>query len=142
MADSVTTAQRSANMARVKGRDTKPEKIVRSLLHALGYRFRLHRKDLPGKPDIVLPRHHNVIFVHGCFWHGHFGCRRAARPGSNMEFWNTKIDGNMERDRRAVLSLESLGWSVLTVWECELRDKEALEKILESFLAGSDRGQE
>ncbi len=142
MADSVTPAQRSANMAQVKGRDTKPEKVVRSLLHGMGYRFRLHRKDLPGKPDIVLPKHRKVIFVHGCFWHGHQGCRRGDRPSSNTEFWNKKINGNRERDERSMLSLANLGWDTLTVWECELKDKDRLKKTLESFLAGSDKGNE
>ena len=129
-------------MARVKGRNTKPEKVVRSLLHGMGYRFRLHRKELPGKPDVVLPKYRKVVFVHGCFWHGHYGCRRAARPSSNTEFWNTKIDGNMERDRRSVISLESLGWRALTVWECELRDKESLKETLKGFLASPDKEQE
>jgi DNA mismatch endonuclease (patch repair protein) len=142
MADSVTPVQRSANMARVKGKDTKPEKIVRSILHGMGYRFRLHRKDLPGKPDIVLPKHRKVIFVHGCFWHGHEGCHRSARPSTNKEFWNTKINGNIERDRRSLLNLANLGWSALIVWECEMRNKELLKKMLEDFLVGSSEGQE
>lgn len=139
MADSITPAQRSANMAKVKGQNTKPEKVVRSLLHGMGYRFRLHRKDLPGKPDIVLPKHRKVVFVHGCFWHGHESCRRAARPSSNTEFWNIKINGNMERDQRAMLNLAALGWCALTIWECELRDKELLRKTLKNFLTDSDR---
>src|SRR5262245_34234702 len=98
MADRFTAEQRSRNMSRVRGRDTQPEIIVRKLLHRLGYRFRLHRKGLPGKPDIVLPKYRTAIFVHGCFWHGHPGCRRSARPTTNVEFWNRKIDGNVERD--------------------------------------------
>ncbi|MDQ3917006.1 MAG: very short patch repair endonuclease, partial [Acidobacteriota bacterium] len=108
-------------MARVKGRDTKPEKIVRSLLHALGYRFRLHRKDLPGRPDIVLPKHKKVVYVHGCFWHGHPSCPRAARPTSNVAFWNKKIDGNVARDAAAQRAIKGLGWGHLVVWQCETR---------------------
>lgn len=121
-------------MSRVKGRDTRPEKLVRSLLHRMGYRFRLHRKDLPGKPDVVLPRHRKIVFVHGCFWHGHEGCRRASRPKSNAEFWNRKIDANIERDVRTQRELESSGWKVLTVWQCETRNVEALRERLETFL--------
>jgi DNA mismatch endonuclease (patch repair protein) len=122
-------------MARVKGRDTRPERIVRSLVHGMGYRFRLHRKDLPGKPDIVLPRHRKIIFVHGCFWHGHPGCRRAARPTSNTEFWDRKLSANIERDRRARRELEERGWDVLVIWECEVRDVEGLRHRLREFLA-------
>lgn len=134
MADTFTPEQRSAVMARVKNRNTTPEKIVRSLLHAMGFRFRLHRKDLPGSPDIVLPRHKTVIFVHGCFWHGHTGCRRGARPTSNTEFWNAKIDRNVERDRLAVSGLEQTGWRVLTVWQCELKSPPTLRSRLAAFL--------
>jgi len=121
-------------MSRVKGRDTKPEKIVRSLLHAMGHRFRLHRRDLPGKPDVVLPKHRKVIFVHGCFWHGHVGCPRAARPNSNVEFWNKKLDSNMQRDRATQKELAVLGWQHLIVWQCELRDVPTLTHKLEQFL--------
>src|SRR5688500_15685000 len=106
MADTFTKEQRSKIMSQVKSTNTKPEILVRQLLHRMGYRFRLHRKDLPGKPDIVLPRHHKVIFVHGCFWHGHEGCPRAARPTTNVDFWNTKIDRNVERDVRNRQELE------------------------------------
>ena len=122
-------------MSRVKGRDTRPEKLVRSLLHRMGYRFRLHRKDLPGKPDVVLPKHRKIVFVHGCFWHGHEGCRRASRPKSNVEFWNRKIDANIERDARAQRELESSGWKILTVWQCETHDVPMLRERLETFLS-------
>ena len=125
-------------MSRVKGRDTRPEKVVRSLLHRMGYRFRLHRKDLPGKPDVVLPKHGKVVFVHGCFWHGHEGCRRAARPKTNAEFWDRKIDSNIERDARTRGELESMGWDVLTVWQCEMRDEAALKDRLRTFLGDED----
>lgn len=120
-------------MARVKGRDTTPEKRVRSLLHALGYRFRLHRKDLPGKPDIVLPKHRTVIFVHGCFWHGHRYCRRAKRPSTNPEFWNRKIDATIRRDRRTSRRLRLLGWRVMIVWQCRIASP-GLEQRLVHFL--------
>lgn len=134
MADTFTPEQRSAVMARVKNRNTTPEKLVRSLLHQMGYRFRLHRKDLPGSPDIVLPRYKSVIFVHGCFWHGHEGCRRGARPTSNTEFWNAKIDRNIERDCLAVRSLEEDGWHVLTVWQCEMKNSPELQCRIITFL--------
>lgn len=121
-------------MSKVKDRNTKPEQVVRGLLHRLGYRFRLHRADLPGKPDIVLPRHHKVILVHGCFWHGHPGCRRSARPTTNTQFWDHKIEGNIERDTRTLNALREAGWQVLTVWECETKDRQALEAMLERFM--------
>lgn len=123
-------------MQRVRGRDTTPELRVRSLLHAWGFRFRLHRKDLPGRPDIVLPRHRKVVFVHGCFWHGHENCPRAGRPTSNTAFWSPKLDRNRERDRRNLEDLEKLGWRTFVVWECRLRDPAALEAELKAFLAG------
>jgi DNA mismatch endonuclease (patch repair protein) len=102
-------------MSHVKGGDTRPEKVVRSLLHRRGYCFRLHRKDLLGKPNVVLPRHRKIVLVHGCFWHGHEGCPRASRPKRNAEFWNRKIDSNIERDAKTQSELESLGWDVLVV---------------------------
>lgn len=117
-------------MARIKGRDTAPEILVRRLLHALGYRFRLHRRDLPGCPDIVLPRHHTVIFVHGCFWHCHAGCPRATLPVRNAEFWRAKLEGNRARDIQHASDLASAGWQVLVVWQCEIRDWEALRTRL------------
>lgn len=134
MTDRVTPEQRSRNMARVKGRDTKPERLVRSLIHGMGYRFRLHRADLPGKPDIVLPSLRKVIIVNGCFWHGHPDCRRSVRPSTNREFWDIKIDGNIARDARNLAALEALGWRVLIVWQCETKNHEALEAALERFL--------
>lgn len=109
---------RSAVMARVKGMDTKPELVIRSGLHGRGIRYRLHRKDLPGRPDIALSRYRAVIEVRGCFWHGHAGCGR--RPKSNQDFWNGKIDGNRARDRRNLRALRDLGWRVLVVWECAM----------------------
>jgi DNA mismatch endonuclease (patch repair protein) len=135
MADVFSEEKRSWIMSRVKGRDTTPELAVRSIIHRHGYRFRLHRKDLPGCPDIVLPRHRNIVFVHGCFWHGHKGCRKSSRPATNREFWNAKIDGNIARDKKAVRRLRRSGWSVLVVWECELRDPQKLERRLLRFLS-------
>lgn len=134
MADVFSKEKRSWIMSRVKGRDTKPEIIVRSLVHRMGFRFRIHRKDLPGNPDIVLPRHSKVIFVHGCFWHGHKGCSRSKRPTTNTTFWNEKLDKNITRDKRFRKQLRSKGWKVLVVWECETRKPEKLLKKLERFL--------
>ena len=121
-------------MSRVRGRDTQPELTVRRLLHRIGFRFRLHRKDLPGHPDIILPKHRAAIFVHGCFWHGHPGCRRSVRPTSNEAFWNTKIDRNIERDAQAQNELALRGWRVLVIWQCETRDPFSLEARLRGFL--------
>ena len=134
MTDTFTPEQRSAVMARVKNRNTTPEKLVRRLLHQMGYRFRLHRKDLPGSPDIVLPRHKTAIFVHGCFWHGHESCRRGARPTGNRQFWNAKIDRNIERDTLATCLLEEAGWTSLSVWQCEIKDTMALQNRLLAYL--------
>ena len=121
-------------MSRVSGKNTKPEIAVRSLLHNLGFRFRLHRKDLPGKPDITLPKYKKVIFVHGCFWHGHEDCPRSKRPSTNEEFWREKLDKNIERDKATVNALKELGWEVLTVWTCEVNDTNKLKTKLLSFL--------
>jgi DNA mismatch endonuclease (patch repair protein) len=106
-------------MSKVRGRDTEPEIRVRSALHAAGYRFRLHRRDLPGRPDLVLPRYRTVVFVHGCFWHGH-DCRRGRKPSSNTGFWDAKLARNVERDQAAAKALAAAGWIVETVWECSL----------------------
>lgn len=121
-------------MGRVGGRDTKPEISVRSAIHRMGFRFRLHRKDLPGNPDIVLPRHRKVIFVHGCFWHGHKGCTRSNRPTTNKGFWNKKLDENIARDRRVQKALRRRGWKVLVVWECQTRQQDKLVSKLRGFL--------
>ncbi len=132
--DVFTPEQRSRVMGRVKGKNTKPEMMVRRLAHALGYRFRLHRKDLPGSPDLVFPGRRKVIFVHGCFWHGHDCPRGSRQPKQNADYWRAKIARNVARDRQAVATLEDQGWSVLTLWECELKDAEALQGRLEGFL--------
>lgn len=124
-------------MRAVKGKNTRPELAVRSLLHALGYRFRLHRRDLPGSPDIILPSRKAVIFVHGCFWHGHT-CKRGSRtPKANAEYWISKIGRNMARDARTRAELEALGWRVLVVWECEVKDRDTLSDKLRVFLGGT-----
>lgn len=133
-----TPEKRSEVMARIRSRDTKPELIVRSLLHRSGMRFSLRRKDLPGKPDIVLPRHGTVIFVHGCFWHRHRNCRLATMPKSRQSFWQAKFDSNVERDRRNQAKLLKSGWRVLVLWECEvMRDPLAmLEQLLPRIIPG------
>jgi DNA mismatch endonuclease (patch repair protein) len=129
-----TPEQRSRIMRAVKGADTTPELAVRRLAHGMGYRFRLHRKDLPGKPDLTFPRLRKVIFVHGCFWHGH-DCARGARvPVQNRDYWTRKVARNAERDRIAQSELERLGWKSLVVWECEIRDQDGLRCALRRFL--------
>lgn len=133
--DKLSPEQRSRNMARIKGKDTRPEKQVRSLLHGMGYRFRLHCKQLPGTPDIVLPRYKAVVFVHGCFWHGHEGCKRAAVPETRKAFWEKKIFGNKDRDRRSIAALEALGYRCLIVWQCELKNVDLLKQRLSDFLS-------
>ena len=135
MADNLTPEQRKKAMSRVQQQNTKPEKIVRSLLHRLGFRFRKNVSSLMGKPDIVLPKYKTIIFVHGCFWHQHKGCRKANRPTSNIEFWNNKLDKNVKRDKQTEAELKSLGWNILIVWTCEMKDKELLiEKLKNSLL--------
>lgn len=134
MADVFGKVKRREIMARIKGKNTAPELYVRRLLHALGYRFRLHCGDLCGNPDIVLPRHHKVLFVHGCFWHGHPRCKRATLPQTNRQFWRAKIEGNRSRDQRVKRQLRRLGWGVLEVWQCQLRNPAALEQRLLGFL--------
>jgi DNA mismatch endonuclease (patch repair protein) len=138
--DTLDKAQRSERMSLIRGRDTKPELIVRRLLHSLGYRYRLHRNDLPGHPDIVFGKRRKVIFVHGCFWHRHGdpGCRLARLPKSRLEFWVPKLTANAERDAKNQESLVRAGWAVLLVWECELSDSEHLENKLTRFLEGAD----
>lgn len=118
-------------MSRIKSRDTKPELIVRSLLHRQGFRFRLHDRSLPGTPDIVLKKHKTVIFVHGCFWHQHKGCKYAAMPKTRREFWRQKLAGNVTRDRRNRKALEKLGWRVLVVWECEQKTASHLDSPIQ-----------
>ena len=125
-------------MSRIRGRDTKPEIKVRKILHRMGYRFRLYVRKLPGNPDIVLSRHKKIIFVHGCFWHGHQGCPKSRRPATNVEFWNEKISGNIKRDNENLVKLAGLGWKTLVVWECETKNTDQLVEKLTIFLTGKN----
>lgn len=134
MGDVFSKEKRSWIMSRVKGRDTKPEILVRSLVHRMGYRFRIHRRDMPGNPDVVLPRHRKVIFVHGCFWHGHKRCSRSKRPSSNKRFWTDKLNKNIQRDKRFRKELRKMGWKILVVWECKTKNLQKLLLTLEDFL--------
>lgn len=121
MADVHTRAQRSYNMSRIKGKNTKPEMLVRRFLHSQGYRYRLHAKNLPGKPDIVLPKYKTVIFVHGCFWHGHEGCKYATLPKTRTDWWKKKIQKNAENDKFNIRKLQELNWIVIEMWQCEIK---------------------
>ena len=128
--DIISEEKRSWNMSRIRGKDTKPEIIVRSMLHKMGYRFRLHRKDLPGTPDIVLPKYKTVIFVHGCFWHRHKRCKFAYTPKSRVKFWKDKFAETVKRDKQHLKQLKENGWEVFIVWECETKDMDKLKKII------------
>lgn len=134
MTDIFSPEKRSRVMSSIRSRDTGPERVVRSMLHKMGYRFRLHGAALPGKPDIILSRYRTVIFVHGCFWHRHEGCRYAYAPKSRQTFWVNKFASNVRRDRDVSVKLEQLGWHVLTVWECELRSPDQLAQKLDASL--------
>ena len=125
---------RSENMRRIRSKDTRPEMRVRRLVHRMGFRYRLHRKDIPGRPDLAFPRRRKVIFVHGCFWHQHSGCREGRLPKSNAAYWFPKLQRNKERDRVAQEQLASAGWAVLVIWECETNDLFALACKLKGFL--------
>jgi DNA mismatch endonuclease (patch repair protein) len=129
VADTFSPEQRSRVMSRIRSSNTSPEKIVRSYLHACGYRFRLHRKDLPGKPDIILTRFKTAIFVHGCFWHQCPLCKGGRLPKSNLSYWEAKLKKNQERDKRNLAAFEKLGWQAIVVWECEL-DEESLRSLI------------
>jgi DNA mismatch endonuclease, patch repair protein len=129
LSDIYSAQERSQIMGRVRARGTAPELAVRKVLHAMGFRFRLHRHDLPGRPDIVLPKHRVAIFVHGCFWHGH-NCPKGARPSSNKEFWTTKLDRNLERDAESQRAIQTLGWHPIIVWECQTKPRDTLETTL------------
>ena len=128
--DRLTPEERSQNMSRIRNKNTRPEKIVRSLLHRSDFRFRLHRRDLPGTPDIVLPGRKAVIFVHGCFWHQHKGCKDSGIPKTNTEFWETKLKKNVEMDKKNAAALKQLGWKVIEIWECETENLLPLTKRL------------
>ena len=132
--DTLTIAERSRLMAKIKGKNTRPEIVVRSLLYRAGYRFRIHVASLPGKPDIVLPRYRTVVFVHGCFWHRHKGCKAATTPKSHRRFWADKFKRNVANDRKHQRQLRRLGWKVVTVWECQLRWPEKAMRRVERVL--------
>lgn len=132
--DIYSIGKRSKVMAAVRNRDTSPELQVRRLVHRLGFRFRLYRTDLPGKPDLVFARFRKIVFVHGCFWHQHTRCRRATIPASNREFWERKLSRNCERDAENIERLEALGWKALVIWECELREPAAVTARIRTFL--------
>jgi DNA mismatch endonuclease (patch repair protein) len=127
--DHLTKEERSWNMSRIRSENTKPEILVRSKLHRSGYRFRLHVKNLPGKPDIVLPKHNSIIFVNGCFWHRHKGCKYAYNPKSKVKFWNQKFTQNIERQEEVTKQLRKLKWKVLVIWECEVNNEKTFKKI-------------
>ena len=140
MADRISKARRSWNMSRIKGQNTTPERLLRSHLHKAGYRFRLHAAQLPGRPDIVLRKYSTVIFVHGCFWHRHTGCRNATMPKSNRAFWQSKFDDTVKRDVRNKKVLTETGWRVLTAWECEIETSpdEVVARISRQLQEGKD----
>lgn len=135
MVDVVSSADRSRMMAGIKGKNSQPELLIRGLLFASGYRFRLHRRDLPGTPDIVMPGRNLAIFVHGCFWHLHRGCRYTKMPATRTDFWKAKLEANVERDRRAVGKLQALGWRVLCIWECSTRAAPAAAGLQDAMRA-------
>jgi DNA mismatch endonuclease (patch repair protein) len=125
---------RSENMRAIRSKDMRPELAVRSLVHRLGYRCRLHRKDLPGKPDLVFASRRKVIFVHGCFWHSHRGCKAAHVPKSNLEYWGPKLERNRVRDKKALKAIKAIGWDAFVIWECETKDEVALADSIQTFL--------
>lgn len=140
MTDVVSPAKRSQMMSGIKGKNSLPEMLVRKALFAMGHRFRLHRRDLPGSPDIAMPGLKVAIFVHGCFWHAHQGCKYAKTPSTRTQFWMAKLQGNVERDQRAAEKLTEMHWRVLTVWECSTRDGEAAARLTDSLRTWIDSG--
>lgn len=134
MTDPLSTEERSAHMAKIRGKDTRPEWAVRRLLHSVGYRYRLHGQKLPGRPDIVFPGRKKAVFIHGCFWHFHQGCKIAHLPKTRTPYWKDKLEGNRARDARNIARLQAMGWEALVVWECELGDLNAALSRLQAFL--------
>jgi DNA mismatch endonuclease (patch repair protein) len=132
--DTLSVTERSERMGLVRGKNTKPELIVRRLIYGLGYRYRLHERSLPGFPDIVFKSRHKAIFVHGCFWHRHEGCSMNRTPKSRLDFWVPKLDGNKKRDEQNICKLDCMGWSSLVIWECEIRDRMELQQRIVTFL--------
>lgn len=136
--DTLTIAERSERMSRVRSKDTKPEMVVRSLVHRMGFRYRLHDSKLPGKPDLVLPSRGKIIFVHGCFWHRHgASCEYTRWPKSKLDFWKPKLEQNHQRDKMVRRQLRKAGWKVLVIWECQLRNSDKLAKRVRAFLAAA-----
>ena len=135
--DRISTERRSANMRSIRSKDTSPEVALRRLIHGLGYRFRLHRKDLPGRPDMVFPGRRKVIFVHGCFWHQHADCREGRIPNSRLDYWAIKLKRNQIRDATSRALLEEQGWKVLVIWECELKEVAAVTRRVKRFLGNT-----
>ena len=134
MADDRSPAERSLNMSHIRSRDTSPELKVRSMIHRAGYRYRLHVKEMPGKPDIVMPRYRTAIFVNGCFWHRHLDCRYATMPKTNIDYWQQKFKRNVDRDQETYNALKQDGWSIVVIWECQTRDRNRLSKLLAEIL--------
>lgn len=134
--DPLTPSQRSERMSRIRNVDTKPEMAIRCLIHGMGYRYRLHARDLPGHPDLVFRSRKKVVFVHGCFWHQH-GCRQYRQPRSRLSFWETKLARNKARDAEVLRELEELGWRVLVIWECQMKNSDLLRSRIKSFLEES-----
>jgi DNA mismatch endonuclease (patch repair protein) len=132
--DRISEQHRSWNMSRIKSKNTRPELVVRTLLHALGYRFRLHSDKLPGRPDIVLPKYNTVIFVHGCFWHRHKGCKYAYEPKTRKEYWAEKFEKNIYRDKLNHQKLVEMGWKVITIWECETYNMNSIRTMIDFHL--------
>lgn len=137
MNDIYSLEKRSKIMARIRTTGTKPELVVRQVTHGLGYRFRIHGKGLPGKPNLVFPRYRKVIFVHGCFWHGHMHCAKAKRPATNITFWEQKLSRNMDRDQQIKTALLETGWGVMIIWECETKDRDRLAGKIRCFFQGN-----
>jgi DNA mismatch endonuclease, patch repair protein len=140
--DALSIRERSLNMGRIKSKNTQPEIKIRSVLSSLGYRYKVNCEILPGKPDIVFSKFHKVIFVHGCFWHGHNNCNRSARPNTNKDFWDRKLDANILRDKKNIQSLIISGWEVLVIWQCQLKDEILLKNKIYTFLTTEKKHNE
>ena len=140
MTDTLSRVERSQRMSLIRGRNTKPELIVRRTVHSMGFRYRLHRRDLPGTPDLVFPGHKKVILVHGCFWHYHPDprCTIAHLPKSRIDFWKSKLEGNRQRDKENIIRLQELGWKTLVIWECQVTEDKQLKYALHRFLQNSN----
>lgn len=138
--DTLTPEARSERMSRVHAKDTKPEMKLRKLIHGMGFRYRLHRKELPGKPDLVFPGRKSIIFMHGCFWHRHEDCGLARLPKSKQAFWCAKLEANKARDQKNISTLKAAGWRILVIWECQLRDEDRVRQVVKEFLTSYQKG--